>query len=55
LAHHTYTEFPATPSTSSDSKLVQSRKVGERIVSCNSFSYTKLKFTIIQTNTTTSC
>jgi hypothetical protein len=56
LAHHIYTtRFPATPSTSSDSTLVQSRKVGERIMSCNSLSYTKLKFTKIQANTVTTC
>jgi hypothetical protein len=55
LAHYTYTRFPSTPSTSSDSTLVQSRKVGERIPCCKSFSYTKLKFTIIQANTTTIC
>jgi hypothetical protein len=53
LDHHTYTRFPATPSTSSDNTLVQSRKVGERILCCNSFSYTKLKFMMIQANTTT--
>jgi hypothetical protein len=38
LAHYTCTRFPSTPSTSSDSTLVQSRKVGERILCCNSFS-----------------
>jgi len=48
LAHHTYTGFPATLSTSSDSTRVQSRKVGVRILSCKSFPYTKLKLTIIQ-------
>ena len=48
LAHHTYTGFPATPSTSSDNTRVQSRKVGESIMSCKTFSYTKLMFTIIQ-------
>jgi hypothetical protein len=53
LDHHTYTSFPATPYTSSDSTPVQSRKVGERILCCNSFSYIKLKFTMIQANTTT--
>ena len=55
LVHHTYTRLPATPSTSSDSTLVQSRKVGERILCCNFFSYTKLKFTVIQAIKTTTC
>jgi hypothetical protein len=55
LVHHTYTRLPATPSTSSDSTLVQSRKVGERILCCNFFSYTELKFIMIQAIKTTTC
>jgi hypothetical protein len=55
LAQHTYTRLSSMQNSSSDSTLVQNRKVSELLLLCNSFSYTKLKYTMIQSDIKTAC